>query len=424
MSEQRGTEPVIDSEMAMNERQEVREICPDVVAPHDQHVTERHVDTPGSGRTIGVLFALVVLAAIAYGIYTRRSHESALTERTHLEAIPTVSVMRPTMGSKADELVLPGSVQAFVETPIYSRTNGYLRKWYFDIGAHVKRGQLLAVIETPEVDQQLLQSRAELDRQQANAQLAGTTSSRWQSLLAKHAVSQQEADQAQSNYIAAQAAVDSSRANVRRLEEMQRYERITAPFDGVITARNTDIGALIDAGSGSSNPRELFHLAAVGKMRVYAAVPELYASRVKTGAPATITQDSTPGVQFNGTIVRNANAIDRVTRTLNVEVDLDNSQGLLKTGAYVFVHFHMPGSSSTFTIPSNTLLMRAEGPRVAVVQADRVHLAPVRLGHDYGDMVEVLSGITPNDAIILDPADSLAEGAVVHAQDKTAKGTR
>jgi RND family efflux transporter MFP subunit len=425
MSNQRETAPVIDSETAMNEGQGVHNIRTDVVSPHTQAPVERHVDNPGGGRTIGLLFVLALLAAVGYGVYNRHQHETALVEKTDQEAIPTVSVMHPSVGSKADELVLPGSVQAFVETPIYSRTNGYLRKWYFDIGSHVKKGQLLAVIETPETDQQLLQSRAELERQQANAQLAGTTSDRWQSLLAKHAVSQQEADQAKSNYIAAQAAVDASRANVKRLEELQGYERITAPFDGVITARNTDIGDLIDAGSGSSNPRELFHLAAVDKMRVYSAVPEVYANRVKDGGSAFITQDSTPGEKFVGNIVRNANAIDRTTRTLNVEIDLDNKAGLLRPGAYVFAHFNMPGAPNTFTIPSNALLTRAEGPRVAVVNGNRVHLAPVKLGHDYGDSVEVLSGITTADAIILDPADSLAEGAQVHAQmAKTTKGTR
>jgi RND family efflux transporter MFP subunit len=423
MSDQRETTPVMDSEAAMNEGQDVHNIHTDVVAPHVEATTTRHIDNPGGGRTIGLLFAVALLAAIAYGIYSRHSKETALNEKTDQEAVPTVSVTHPDAGSKADEIVLPGSVQAFVETPIYSRTNGYLRKWYFDIGSHVKQGQLLAVIETPEIDQQLLQSRAELERQQANAQLAGTTSARWQNLLAKHAVSQQEADQAESNFIAAQAAVDSSKANVRRLEELQGYERITAPFDGIITARNTDIGDLINAGSGSANPRELFHLAAVGKMRVYASVPEVYANRLPDGGSAFITQDSTPGEKFTGTIVRNANAIDRSTRTLNVEVDLDNAHGLLRPGAYVFVHFHTGGTSNTFTVPSNTLLLRAEGPRVAVVQGDRVHLAPVKLGHDYGDSVEVLSGLKASDAIILDPSDSLADGAEVHTQANT-KGAR
>jgi RND family efflux transporter MFP subunit len=313
-------------------------------------------------------------------------------------------------------------VQAFTEAPIYSRTNGYLRKWYFDIGAHVSKGQLLAEIETPEVDQQLQQSHAELERMQANMELAGVTSNRWQSLLAKHAVSQQEADQARSSYIAAQAAVDASKANVRRLEQLQNYERIIAPFDGVITARNTDIGDLIDAGSGSSNPRELFHLAATGKLRVYAAVPEVFADAIHDGDTATLTQDSNPGAKIPGTIVRNAKAIDHTTRTLNVEVDIDNKDSRLLPGAYVYVHFHVRAAANTVTIPSNTLLFRSEGLRVGVVRNDRVQLVPVTIGHDYGSTVEVTSGLTPADEIILDPSDSLSSGMEVQPRRTSTKG--
>jgi RND family efflux transporter MFP subunit len=391
--------------------------CADLVSPHAEAPAEHHIDPPGSGRTIGLIFVFVLLGAIVYGIYARHTREHELAEKTVEESVPTVSVVQPTSGSAALELTLPGNVQAYTETPIYSRTNGYLRKWFYDIGAHVKKGDLLAVIETPEVDQQLLQSRSELNRMEANAELAGTTSDRWQSLLAKHAVSQQEADQARSNYIAAQAAVDASRANVRRLEELQSYEHIVAPFDGVITARNTDIGDLINAGSSSSgSARELFHLAAAGKMRVFAAVPESFADRIHDGATATVTQESNPGHPLEGTIVRNAKAIDRTTRTLNVEVDVANNDGTLLPGAYVFVHFRTGGSESNFTIPSNTLLFRSEGARVAVVRNGRVHLQPVVLGHDYGDRVEVISGVTASDTIILDPPDSLAENAEVQVK--------
>jgi len=336
-------------------------------------------------------------------------------------ALP-VNVVLPTVGSTSQELVLPGNVQAFIETPIYSRTNGYLKKWYFDIGARVRKGQLLAEIEAPEVDQQLLQSQAELERNEANIELAGVTSNRWQSLLAKHAVSQQEADQARSNYIAAQAAVDASKANVRRLEQLQSYERIVAPFDGVITARNTDIGDLINAGSGSSNPRELFHLASTGRLRVYVAVPEVYAEFIHDGDKAALTQDSNPGVQYSGTIVRNASAIDHATRTLNVEVDIDDTKGTLLPGAYVFVHFHLPAGAHTFTIPSNTLLFRAEGLRVGVVRGDRVQLTPITIGHDYGGSVEVTSGLRPDDLVILDPPDSLASGMQVRVERTSTQG--
>jgi RND family efflux transporter MFP subunit len=257
---------------------------------------------------------------------------------------------------------------------------------------------------------------------QANAELAGVTSNRWQALLAKHAVSQQEADQTRANYIAAQAAVDASRANVRRLEQLQSYERIIAPFDGIITARNTDIGDLIDAGSGSSNPRELFHLDADDRLRVYVAVPETYSDSIHDGDRAMLTQDSNPGKEIPGTIVRNANAIDHATRTLNVEVDVDNAKGMLRPGAYVFVHFQLPAIGNTVTIPSNALLFRAEGLRVGVVRDDRVELVPVTIGHDFGNSVEITSGLTVADKVILDPSDSLASGEQVHPQGVAARG--
>ena len=313
-------------------------------------------------------------------------------------------------------------MEAFTDTPIYSRTNGYLKKWYFDIGAHVRKGDLLAEIDTPEIDQQLDQSRAELERMQANAELAGVTSTRWQALLDKHAVSQQEADQTRANYIAAQAAVDASKANVRRLEQLQSYERIVAPFDGIITARNTDIGDLIDAGSGSSNPRELFHLDSDNRLRVYVAVPEVYSDSIHDGDSATLMQDSNPDEKISGTIVRNANAINQSTRTLNVEVDVNNSKSVLRPGAYVFVHFLLPAMGNTVTIPSNALLFRAEGLRVGVVRGGHVQLVPVTIGHDFGNSVEITSGLTPADEVILDPSDSLMSGTEVYSQAASARG--
>jgi RND family efflux transporter MFP subunit len=394
----------------------------DVVPAHHETAQTETPVSPGGGRTLAIVFALALLAAIGYGLHLRTANERKLVTATDNAAVLTVHVVQPTFGSSSQDLSLPGNVQAFTETPIYSRTNGYLKKWYFDIGSHVRKGQLLAEIETPEVDQQLQQSRAELERIQANMELAGVTSNRWQGLLAKHAVSQQEADQARSNYIAAQAAVDASKANVRRLEQLQSYERIIAPFDGVITVRNTNIGDLIDSGSGGANPRELFHLATTGKLRVYVAVPEVYAESIRNGDSAILTQDSNPGVKIPGTIVRNANAIDHTTRTLNVEVDIDNRDNKLLPGAYVFVHFHVPAGSNTVTIPSNTLLFRSEGLRVGVVRNDRVQLIPVTIGHDYGSTVEVTSGLTAADEVILDPADSLASGMHVQPQRDANKG--
>ena len=378
--------------------------------------------TARSRRIAGFLCAAALLSAIAWGLHVRAKNEAAVADATQAAAILSVNVVHPVEGSKADDLALPGSVQAFTDTPIYSRTNGYLKKWYFDIGARVHKGDLLAEIETPEIDQQLDQSRAELERMQANADLAGVTSNRWQALLAKHAVSQQEADQTRANYIAAQAAVDASKANVRRLEQLQSYERIVAPFDGVITARNTDIGDLIDAGSGSTNPRELFHMDATHKLRVYVAVPEVDSDSIHDGDSAMLTQDSNPDAKISGTIVRNANAIDHSTRTLNVEVDVDNAKGVLRPGAYVFVHFNLPAIGNTVTVPSNTLLFRAEGLRVGVVRGDRVQLVPITIGHDFGNAVEITSGLTPADEVILDPSDSLASGTEVHPQMVSRRG--
>jgi len=384
--------------------------------------TEKPARVSGGRRTVGIVCAVALLAAIAWGLHVRAANEAAVAHATQDAAILSVKVVHPVEGSKADDLALPGSVEAFTDTPIYSRTNGYLKKWYFDIGSRVRKGDLLAEIETPEVDQQLDQSRAELERMQANADLAGVTSNRWQALLAKHAVSQQEADQTRANYIAAQAAVDASRANVRRLEQLQSYERIVAPFDGVITARNTDIGDLIDAGSGSANPRELFHMDATGKLRIYVAVPEVYSDSIHDGDNATLTQDTNPDVKIPGAIVRNANAIDHSTRTLNVEVDVDNAKGVLRPGAYVFVHFHLPALGNIVTIPSNALLFRSEGLRVGVVRGDRVQLSPVTIGHDFGNSVEITSGLTAADEVILDPSDSLASGIEVHPQAVGAGG--
>jgi len=380
------------------------------------------VEKSGGGHTLIVVIAVALLGAIAYGLHLRSASAKKLATATDDAAILTVEVVHPTTGSQAGDLALPGNVEAFTDTPIYSRTNGYLKKWYFDIGSRVHKGDLLAEVETPEVDQQLDQSRAELERMQANADLAGVTSNRWQALLAKHAVSQQEADQTRSSFIAAQAAVHASDANVRRLQQLQSYERIVAPFDGVITARNTDVGDLIDAGSGSNNPRELFHLAAVKSLRVFVAVPEVDSDSIHNGDQATLTQDANSNLKISGTIVRNADAIDHSTRTLNVEVDVDNAKGVLRPGAYVFVHFRLPAIGNSVTIPSNTLLFRAEGLRVGVVRNGRVQLVPVTIGQDFGNSVEITSGLTPADEVILDPSDSLASGMEVHADASTVGG--
>jgi len=370
---------------------------------------------------VGVVLILLLGAAIIYGVRSRTEAENDLKHSTEAAAIPSVNVTHPSVGSAAQEIVLPGNTQAFTDTPIYARTNGYLRRWYVDIGSHVRRGQLLAEIETPELDQQLQQAEADLKSAEANMQLAQTTSVRWQSLLEKHAVSKQETDQMVSDYAARQANYAASQANVRRLKELQGYERVTAPFDGTITARNTDIGALIGTGSGAT-PRELFHLAAVGRLRIYVAVPEVYADSVRDGATVSVTQDADPKTIITGTVSRNSSAIDQTSRTLNVQIEVDNSKSQLLPGAYVFVHLKLPAASHTVTIPSNALLFRSEGLTVGVVHDGVVQLVPITIGHDYGATVEVTSGLTPSDTIVLDPSDSLTSGTKVEINAPQQKG--
>jgi len=349
--------------------------------------------------------------------------ESRLTQRTQEAAIPTVAVVFPKEGAPTQEIILPGNTQAFSDAPIYARTSGYLKHWYFDIGAHVRKGQLLAEIETPELDQQLLQARADLDTAQANLNIAKITASRWQDLVNSGSVSQQETDQAASNLNAVKAAVESSSANVRRLEQLQSFEKIYAPFDGIITARNTDIGALIDAGA-NTQPRELFHIAAIRTLRLYVAVPEVYSRAARSDAPATLTLDEFPGQTFRGTLVRNANAIDIASRTLLVEVDVDNPTGQLLPGAYVFVHLKLPDQTRSVTIPSNTLIFRKEGLQVGLVRNGKAELLPVKIGRDYGNSVEIVSGLQPTDAVIVDPSDSLVAGMAVRMSGKPAGGSR
>jgi RND family efflux transporter MFP subunit len=380
---------------------------------------------PGPMRRHTTVFAavgLVVVAAVIYsGIHSRAAAELRLKQQTEEQAIPTVSVIFPRQGAPTNEIVLPGVTQAFIDAPIYARTNGYLKHWYFDIGAHVKKDQLLAVIETPEVDQQLQQARADLDTAQANLAIAKITADRWQGLVQDGSVSQQETDQAVSNFKAVQAAVQSNAANVRRLEELQSFEKIYAPFDGIITARSTDIGALIDAGA-STQPKELFHMAAIRTLRVYVAVPEVYSPSVRSGGSARLTLDEFPGETFRGTIVRNTNSIDLASRTLLVEVDIDNPTGRLLPGAYVFVHLKLPDAIHSVTIPANTLIFRKEGLQVGLVRGGKAVLVPVKIGHDFGNSVEIISGLQPTDAVIVDPSDSLVSGTPVRVSGKSAGG--
>ncbi len=368
--------------------------------------------SPGLWLVIG---AVVILAAgvIVFGILSRASAQHRLEENTRDSATLSVNVIRPNTTGVQTEIALPGNTQAFNDTPIYARTNGYLKAFYVDIGQRVVKGQLMAVIETPEIDEQLQVSQANLKSAQADLNLANTTSERYQNLLKQDSVSKQETDVAVSGAQAKKAAVDAAEANVRRLQQLQSFERIYAPFSGVVTARNTDIGALIDAGSGSAQPRDLFRIAATGKLRVFVAMPEVYAPAVHDGEQVGLTLDEYPGQTFYGSLTRNSSAIDQSSRTLNVEVDVDNAEGKLLPGAYVFAHFALPQGEHTLGVPANTLLFRAEGLRVGLVHNGRVHLQPVTIGKDNGSTVTISAGLQPGDEIILDPADSLAEGQPV-----------
>jgi RND family efflux transporter MFP subunit len=366
------------------------------------------------GLWVLVVVALALGLAIYAGLHGRRGADAALKRATEAAATPTVAVVHPSASSPTDELVLPGTVRAFTDAPIYARASGYLKKWHVDIGSKVTRGQLLAEIETPELDQQLRQARADLENARATMEMSRTTADRWQALFKRDAVSRQESDEKLSDYHARKATVDASGANVKRLEDLQAFQKITAPFDGVITARNTDIGALIDAGAGQA--RELFRLAAIDKLRVFVSVPQTYAQAARPGTPTAITLEENPGRIYRGTLARTSSALDPVARTMLSEVEMDNPTGEVLPGAYVVVRLRVGRETRGLTIPANTLLFRAEGLRVAVVRDGRAELVPVKIGRDYGRSVEVVEGLQPGDAVILDPADSLVSGTAVRVR--------
>lgn len=384
------------------------------VSPAADAPAERR-SLPAGLVALVVCLAVIVAAVVVYGIIIRHKEAGDLKQKSDANAVMPVSTVHPSVTGSASEIELPGNTQAYNDTPIYARTSGYLKQWFFDIGARVQKGQLMAIIETPEVDQQLQVAQANLKSAEADLQLANTTSERYQALLKSDSVSKQETDVAVGGAAAKQAALDAAQAGVRRLQQLQSFERIYAPFSGVVTVRNTDIGALIDAGSaGGSAPKELFRIASVDKLRVFVAVPETYAPAIKNGSTATLTLDEYPGQQFVGTIARNSNAIDPASRTLNVEVDIDNADGKLLPGAYVFAHFKLPQDVRMLSIPANALLFRSEGLRVAVVRNGRAHLQPITIGHDNGATLAIATGLTPADEIILDPSDSLIEGQPVN----------
>jgi RND family efflux transporter MFP subunit len=356
---------------------------------------------------------LAVAALLSSGIWSRVKARTKLKAETAQVAVTPVSVVSPKQAAPAEEIILPGNVQPFITSPIYARTNGYLKKWYFDIGAHVKKGQLLAVIETPEVDQQLQQARSNLMTAQANLELARITKSRYEGLLKTNAVSQQDVDNAVGTYNANKAIVQADQAAVDQYSALVSFEKIYAPFDGVITARNTDIGDLINSGSTATVKTDLFHIAQPGTLRVYVNVPEAYSRGIKVGMTGDLALAEFPGRTFQGQLVRTADAINMTTRTLLIELDVANPTNTLLSGSYAEVHLKVTGPPSTFIIPVNALIFRSEGLRVGLVKDGKVTLVPVTPGHDFGDTIEIVSGLQPNDQVILNPPDSLVTGQQV-----------
>jgi RND family efflux transporter MFP subunit len=375
---------------------------------------EVHDKQSGRRWLIAALVLLAAFAVLAGEIISRVRADTNLRAVTSQMADPSVSVVLPRQTAPAQEVVLPGNIQPYISSPIYARTDGYLKKWYFDIGAHVKAGDLLAIIQTPEVDEQLAQARSTQATAQANLGLAQVTKDRYESLLKKHAVAQQDADNAASTYTANKAIVDADTANVRHYEALVSFEKVYAPFDGVITARNTDIGDLINSGSNTAPRTDLFDISQTRTLRVYVNVPEEYSQAIKPGETiADITLAEFPGKRFPGKLVRTSDAINATTRTLLTEVDLDNPGGTLFSGSYAEVHFKIPAQNTAFLLPVSALIFRGEKLQVGVVQDGHVVVTDVTPGHDFGDQIEIVTGLAPNDQVIVNPSDSLVSGQSV-----------
>jgi RND family efflux transporter MFP subunit len=385
------------------------------VAPHEP--------PPRRSRGPLVIVAVLILAGViaaAWGIAGREKALSELSRETREQAVVTVAVTQPSKGTASEEVTLPGNIQPFTDAAIFARTTGYLKKRYADIGSPVKAGQILAEIDTPEIDQQLLQARADLATADANAALARTTAARYEDLIKTDSVSRQDLDNATGTYDAKKAAVLSAQANVKRLEELQKFKTIYAPFDGVITARNTDIGALIGSGSTA---KELFHIASMTRLRIFVNVPQLYSGAARPGMEAGIEIQNLPGRTFTGRLARTAQSIDPGSRTLLAEIDLDNP-GEILPGSFAQVHLKLPTNASTFRLPVNTLIFRSEGLRVAVVKNSVVSMVPITMGRDFGSTVEVVSGLTGSESVVVNPPDSLADGQTVAVAPAEPKRTQ
>jgi len=372
-------------------------------------------------RRYALIGLLIALALGVWGEISRVLARAALSRETAETAIPTVATVTAQPSTVAEDLVLPGAVQAYIEAPIYARTSGYLKSWRTDIGTPVVKGQLLAEIDTPEVDQELSQAQADLATARANESLSKSTNVRWQGLLATESVSKQDADEKSGDAAAKKAAADSAAANVARLQELESFKRVTAPFSGIITARNTDIGALINAGQNTG--AELFRIADIHKLRVYVRVPQAFASVTQPGLAAELRFSEKPGKAFVAKTVRTSNALDPALRTLQVELELDNPGGEILPGAYVEVHFKLPASAAILRLPANTVLFRASGLQVATVdKQQRIKLKSIVQGRDFGSSIEVLSGLAPNEIVVLNPPDSITDGVQVRIVAPAAPG--
>ncbi len=372
---------------------------------------------PAPPRKALFLVGVAILVLLVAGVLTlvsRASHERALAKETELETIPTVSVVHPLAEKADEELVLPGSLLAYEESPIYARTNGYLVRWYKDIGSHVKEGELLAMIDTPEIDQELNQTKAARQQIVAQLELAKISAERWENLRKTDSVSAQEADQQTSGYRQAQANLAAADANVKRLEQLEGFKRVYAPFSGVITKRNVDPGALINAGAGVAG-REMFDIARVDPLRVYTSVPQAYAALIKVGEKTVVTLQEFPGEKFSARIARTAESIDPNTRTLLTEVDVPNKNGRLLPGSFGEVHFAVGADVNKVTVPVNAMLFRSEGPQLAIVDENKkIQLRRITIGRDYGTSLEILAGVSMNDQVVINPPDSLEQGQVVN----------
>jgi membrane fusion protein, multidrug efflux system len=406
----------MQTELKTNQTTEESQHTPPQVTPPP----ELPAAPPRTAIIIVVLVVVVLALSGAASMFSRIRAGRALAKETEIDSVATVVVVHPTAEKLDEELVLPGSLQAYEESPIYARTSGYLLRWFKDIGSKVSKGELLAQIDTPEVDQELGQTRATRQQIAAQLDLAKISAERWQNLRKTDSVSQQEADTQTSAYQQALANLAAADANVRRLEQMESFKRVYAPFSGVLVKRNVDPGALINAGSGGV---ELFILAKVDPLRVFTNVPQAYSPAIKVGMPAYVTLAELPGQKFSGTVARTADAIDPATRTLLTEVDVPNKDGRLLRGSFGEVHFSPKINAQKVTVPVNAMLFRQEGPRLAVVGADnKVQLRPITIGRDYGSTLEVLGGVSLEDRVIINPADSLDDGQKVNVATEAPEG--